>query len=304
EEEEEERDPDDDTENRLPTPPLQQPTPPPNIVQLPQNPPNPFQAPFQNNFDASLINPPPRDPSFLRIPEITPPPITPPPITPPPITPPPPMMMQCFSGDTIVKIFNYEEKRLDEISLNDWILTAGDNKIGFSKVLSWLHKMPNETAEFLKFTLENGKSLKMTQKHFIYKTDCLANNITNFKSHHFLYEKIQAGNIQLSDCILFMNDDTKFIPTRISKIEKIQEKGIYAPLTDNGNIIANNIFASCYSEIDDELLQFTLPILNQYFNILIDTLTVFYDTIFQSRQTETDLIPGIQSFVQIVKTLL
>uniref|UniRef100_A0AC34GH70 Hint domain-containing protein n=1 Tax=Panagrolaimus sp. ES5 TaxID=591445 RepID=A0AC34GH70_9BILA len=157
-----------DEEVFTPVPPL------PNIIQnlpilqLTQNPPNPFQAPFQNN----LINPPPpRDPSFLRVPEITPPPITPPPITPPP----PPMMMQCFSGDTIVKTFKNEEKRLNELSVDDWILSAGDNRIGFSTVVSWLHKMPTEAAEFLKFSLENGKTLKITQKHFIYKTDCLGN---------------------------------------------------------------------------------------------------------------------------------
>uniref|UniRef100_A0A914YXI7 Uncharacterized protein n=1 Tax=Panagrolaimus superbus TaxID=310955 RepID=A0A914YXI7_9BILA len=269
-----------------PVPPLPNILQNPPVFQLPQNPLNPFQAPFQNNFDASLLNPPPRDPSILRVPEITPPPITPPPITPPPITPPPPMMMQCFSGDTMVKLFDNKEIRLDELSVDDWVLSAGDNRIGFSTIVSWLHKMPTEVATFLKFTLENGI------------------DIANMTTYQFLYEKIQAEKVQLSDCLLSMNDDTKFVPTRVYKIEKIQEMGIYAPLTDNGNIIVNSIFASCYSEIDDELFQFTLPVINQYFKAMVDTLKIFYDVIFQINSSETDLIPGIQSFVEIVKTLL
>uniref|UniRef100_A0AC35GFM8 Hint domain-containing protein n=1 Tax=Panagrolaimus sp. PS1159 TaxID=55785 RepID=A0AC35GFM8_9BILA len=80
----------------------------------------------------------------------------------------------CFSGDTIVKILNGKEKRMDELKIGDWVLSGGEGKMGFSKIVSWLHRMPNVRFEFLKLTLENGKSLKITKKHFIYKFDCSA----------------------------------------------------------------------------------------------------------------------------------
>uniref|UniRef100_A0A914PS63 Hint domain-containing protein n=1 Tax=Panagrolaimus davidi TaxID=227884 RepID=A0A914PS63_9BILA len=78
----------------------------------------------------------------------------------------------CFSSDTIVKLLNGNEKRMVELELEDWVLSAGDDRIGYNKVISWLHRMPNVTETFLKITLENGKVIKITKKHFIYKIDC------------------------------------------------------------------------------------------------------------------------------------
>uniref|UniRef100_A0AC34FQ49 Hint domain-containing protein n=1 Tax=Panagrolaimus sp. ES5 TaxID=591445 RepID=A0AC34FQ49_9BILA len=144
----------------------------------------------------------------------------------------------CFSGDTLVKVLNGNEKRMDELEIGEWILTAGDNRIGYSRVISWLHRMPNIKSEFVKISLENGRSLKLTKKHFIYKIDCSANETRNYS-----YSLIEAEKIQLSDCLLSLTQNTRLSPTRISKIEIIHETGIYAPLTDSGNITVNGIFA-------------------------------------------------------------
>uniref|UniRef100_A0A914Q064 Hint domain-containing protein n=1 Tax=Panagrolaimus davidi TaxID=227884 RepID=A0A914Q064_9BILA len=78
----------------------------------------------------------------------------------------------CFSGDTYVRTANGETKRVDELKIGEWVFSPGDGKMGISKVVSWLHRMPELEMEFLKITLENGKTLKITRKHYIYKTDC------------------------------------------------------------------------------------------------------------------------------------
>uniref|UniRef100_A0A914Q059 Uncharacterized protein n=1 Tax=Panagrolaimus davidi TaxID=227884 RepID=A0A914Q059_9BILA len=203
--------------------------------------------------------PPPPQPSTpppMQTPPPTPPtvspPLTPPTVSPPIIpTTPPPMMMRCFSGDTVVTLRNNQKKRLDELDENDdWILSAGDNRIGFNKMLSWLHRMPNIETEFIKFTLENGKTLKITKNHYIYKAECSAKCGTHDQHQ---YNSVAAEKVLPSDCLLSLNNDsTKMVLTRISKIETVIEKGIYAPLTDSGDILVNDIFASCYSEIDNQ----------------------------------------------------
>uniref|UniRef100_A0A914QC73 Hint domain-containing protein n=1 Tax=Panagrolaimus davidi TaxID=227884 RepID=A0A914QC73_9BILA len=78
----------------------------------------------------------------------------------------------CFTADTIVTTMNGQKKRMDELNVNDWVLSAGVNAVGYSKINSWAHRKPNFMAEFIKFTLQNGKELKMTKKHYIYKSDC------------------------------------------------------------------------------------------------------------------------------------
>uniref|UniRef100_A0A914P7N0 Hint domain-containing protein n=1 Tax=Panagrolaimus davidi TaxID=227884 RepID=A0A914P7N0_9BILA len=86
-----------------------------------------------------------------------------------------PSNMYCFSADTLVTIYDgHKKKRMDELLIGDFVLTADskNGNIGFSKVTSWIHKKKNLIAKFLKFTLENGQSLKITEKHYIFKGDC------------------------------------------------------------------------------------------------------------------------------------
>ena len=45
----------------------------------------------------------------------------------------------------------------------------------FSKVSIWLHKNPDQVAVFHKLTLEDGRTLKLTGKHYIFKTKCTVN---------------------------------------------------------------------------------------------------------------------------------
>uniref|UniRef100_A0A914RB27 Uncharacterized protein n=1 Tax=Panagrolaimus davidi TaxID=227884 RepID=A0A914RB27_9BILA len=151
----------------------------------------------------------------------------------------------CFSGDTTVETVKGKKIRMDELTVGEWILSGDSNggELGHSKVNSWIHKKPNQVAEFLMFTLENGQTLKITKKHYIYKGNC--QNVNNSASNS--YEMAYAENVSIRDCLFSLNQRKQLIETRISRIELIKEKGIYAPLTENGNLIVNGIFASCYS---------------------------------------------------------
>lgn len=44
--------------------------------------------------------------------------------------------------------------------------------MAYSPVTTWLHRMPEELAEFRRIVLEDGTLLKVTAKHFVYKSDC------------------------------------------------------------------------------------------------------------------------------------
>uniref|UniRef100_A0AC34G0B1 Hint domain-containing protein n=1 Tax=Panagrolaimus sp. ES5 TaxID=591445 RepID=A0AC34G0B1_9BILA len=131
-------------------------------------------------------------------------------------------------------------KRMDELEINDWIFSASKAGFGFSRIVSWLHRMPKQKFEFIKITLENGKSLEITKKHYIYKCD---NFDSNKSIQTFPKQYIEAESLQISDCLLYLNNRNQFQPTKIKKLERIFKDGIYAPLTDSGNIIVNGILA-------------------------------------------------------------
>uniref|UniRef100_A0AC35FUP6 Hint domain-containing protein n=1 Tax=Panagrolaimus sp. PS1159 TaxID=55785 RepID=A0AC35FUP6_9BILA len=199
----------------------------------------------------------------------------------------------CFTADTIVTTMNGQKKRMDELSVNDWVLSAGEKAVGYSKVNSWAHRKPNFMAEFIKFTLKNGKELKMTKKHYIYKSDC-SNYGSMISVEEASKEMVYAENVSISDCLFIVQRNTKIIESRILKIEKIQERGIYSPMTNNGNIIVNDIFASCYNIVKNEKLQSSLPSFSAKIKQILSTL--YYQILsndYNISKTEVDLIPVI-----------
>uniref|UniRef100_A0A914P9E5 Hint domain-containing protein n=1 Tax=Panagrolaimus davidi TaxID=227884 RepID=A0A914P9E5_9BILA len=250
--------------------------------------------------------------------QIVPPPVPPPPPqpVPPPAQPVPPssyypvagggslLNYLCFSADTHVTTLDGTKKRMDDLKINDWILSGNseNGNIGFSKVSSWIHKKPNLKAEFIKFSLKNGQHLKITKMHYIFKGNC--------KSKKGSFENLQmvfAQNVSIHDCLYTLNSKNELIETRILSIEMVEEKGIYAPLTETGTIIVNDIFASCYSNVDAKHLQFSLPSFTEfvkYISSFFNSGHISSSPFLKSFSNEYDLMPGFKFLANILKDVL
>uniref|UniRef100_A0AC34FAH3 Ig-like domain-containing protein n=1 Tax=Panagrolaimus sp. ES5 TaxID=591445 RepID=A0AC34FAH3_9BILA len=270
-----------------------EPVPPPNFQAPPQIAQQPFfpqqQAiPFQG---AAAAAPPPVQysaPSFggLSLPGWA-----------------PSLGFSCFSADTLVTTHGNKKIRMDELKVGEWIL-SGDSRsgeMGYSKVASWIHKKPDLMAEFLKFSLENGQELKITKKHFIYKGNCKNENSTIYKND---LEMVYAENVTIDDCLFTINDQNELISTPISKIELIQEKGIFAPLTETGNIVVNDIFASCYSNVKVQTMQMYLPSFTKIIKNILSSIGLHYQDPSLSNKNEFDLVPGFSLLINVLKDVL
>uniref|UniRef100_A0A914DMP8 Uncharacterized protein n=1 Tax=Acrobeloides nanus TaxID=290746 RepID=A0A914DMP8_9BILA len=161
----------------------------------------------------------------------------------------------CFSGDTIVET-SIGPKRMDELKLNDWVLSANGSEVLFTRIESWIHRLPSKKAEFLQLELEDGRMLKITSKHFIYKTECTAPGQTVL-FHELTKQVVFAEKVQVGDCLYVLpNKNAKnFIQQRVKSIETVVEYGIYAPMTGNTDIVVNDIYASCYNIIYNKEMQ-------------------------------------------------
>lgn len=71
-------------------------------------------------------------------------------------------------------------------------------QITFSPVTLWLHREEDTEAVFVNVLTENGKKLKLTEKHLIMRSSCLSNR-------HFLpqfEETVFANELQEGDCLI------------------------------------------------------------------------------------------------------
>ncbi|KAK6044588.1 hypothetical protein COOONC_17907 [Cooperia oncophora] len=59
-------------------------------------------------------------------------------------------------------------KRMDQLKIGDLVLTAEVNSTVFTPVVSFLHRLPDTVASFIKLQTDDGE-LKLTPQHFIYK---------------------------------------------------------------------------------------------------------------------------------------
>uniref|UniRef100_A0A914W138 Hint domain-containing protein n=1 Tax=Plectus sambesii TaxID=2011161 RepID=A0A914W138_9BILA len=148
----------------------------------------------------------------------------------------------CFSGDAIVET-DKGLKRMDELVIGDNVLSADRHTPTFSRVMTFLHRLPERKVAFYEIEAHSGNStttVKLTGNHFIYVTDCKS------RKHHRIY----AADVKIGHCLLLLNERRAlFAPTPVVKLGKVWQTGIYSPLTTTGTIAVNNILASCHSSV-------------------------------------------------------
>ncbi|CAK5078321.1 unnamed protein product [Meloidogyne enterolobii] len=164
--------------------------------------------------------------------------------------------LQCFSGDQLVNTPR-GEKRMDELKIGDLVLSVDESLVAYSPILMFLHRLPNEKAKFKIITTLEGQQLKLTEFHLVWAgcSNLRLIRAKDLNNGECLYTvKNKRNNIT---SLIKSKEMMRLSSTKIIKINEIEENGIYAPLTSNGNILVNGLLASCHSNIAAQTLQQT-----------------------------------------------
>lgn len=252
---------------------------------LPVEPPQPVEPPLPPE-------PPAPQPQFVPQQEFVAEPIYFPAPAPPAIAAAPPVYYSgvgsyyCFTGDTKVRLIDGSEKRLDVLQVEDWVQTLNGAQVKYVPVSFWLHKVPSQSAEFLRIELSDGTTVKLTARHFIYKTTCTfeGQEITN--ATQLSREAVLAERVIEGDCLYRIMENERIYTTRVTKITKVFETGIYSPMTSNGKIVVNGIYASCHNIVQSNSLQ-------RSFFSYAEQMRELYASFFSEPSDVAELPPGI-----------
>ncbi|VDM48757.1 unnamed protein product [Toxocara canis] len=100
----------------------------------------------------------------------------------------------CFSNDMKVQTAHNGIKRMDELKVDDWA--------EYVPVKSWIHRLPEQKAEFLKINLADGNLIKLTRRHFVYKAKCVGREkfitLRQIKKQAVWAEKVHPGDCLFS----------------------------------------------------------------------------------------------------------
>lgn len=149
----------------------------------------------------------------------------------------------CFAPNTTV-ITSNGPIEIKNLKIGDMVLSEESGVPKLSEITSFLHKLPDTEVTYIHLELDDGTHLDITPQHFIYKGNCkeLGNDM------------VYAEKVKVGECVNKVSDNGKFVSIKVvdSTVKKII--GAYSPLTKNGNILVNNISASCYSIVKSNSL--------------------------------------------------
>ncbi|RCN27532.1 hint module [Ancylostoma caninum] len=191
-----------------------------------------------------------------------------------------------------VRLIDGSDKSLDELEVDDWVQTLKGAEVQYAPVSFWLHRVPHQKAEFHKIELSDGTELKLTAKHFIYKTTCPTagegDTVDELSRQAVFADKVNEG-----DCLYKVTEDERIITARVTKVSKVSETGIYSPMTSNGKIVVNGIYASCHNIVESYSLQ------NTFFSY-VDTFRKWYSSIFGAHMGVDELPLGIDTLTTMM----
>lgn len=154
----------------------------------------------------------------------------------------------CFSGSGLVTTADGVQKPMAYLRPGEEVLSLSESgEIVLSRVLLFLHLDRESRTTFLIFTTENGKRMALTPNHLIFAAP-------NLKLHHHEYEAIFAKKVRTGDYILTTGDNRGLQPSKVVSISLQERMGVYAPLTEHGNLFVDGVLVSNYASVEDHRL--------------------------------------------------
>ncbi|CAO4385544.1 unnamed protein product [Caenorhabditis nigoni] len=183
----------------------------------------------------------------------------------------------CFSTDSWMTTPT-GKKRMDQVAIGDLVLTGNLTATYYTPIISWMHREPENRYNFHTIMTEYGKMLAVSAKHLIYRNLCDENYAEYVRYLPKGRNVVFAEELKVGDCLVLLYKG-KYRQQRVMRISITERKGIFAPITENGRIIVNDIVASVYSGIKHTRLQ------GQYYSTVAyiqSWLRLFGDSVFQT----------------------
>lgn len=146
-----------------------------------------------------------------------------------------------------------------------------DGGIVFSPIIMFFHQDPNLRSHFRTIETEDHQKLAITPLHLIYKLN-----------KHTQHEVVDYVNRITTGDLLYVRDSLHpsepITMRRVVNVKEVTLSGVYAPLTETGTIIVDDIVASCYALFPSDTI-------SHWSMFPVRLLTKFYPNFFATDQT-------------------
>lgn len=157
----------------------------------------------------------------------------------------------CFTADTEVTLADGRPRRVDELRRGDVVRAVDESgALVDSEVILWLDRDPAERRLFYRLSTASGRRLTVTPGHLLYVLDADSAAAGNRSAQHARVTFVK--HVIEGDYVLASAEGGAVAAERVTAVELVHERGVYAPLTRHGTLLANGVLASCYAMVDDQ----------------------------------------------------
>ncbi|XP_067655473.1 sonic hedgehog protein-like [Haliotis asinina] len=158
----------------------------------------------------------------------------------------------CFPGDVTLTLQDGTDISMKNLRAGHKVKTVANGQVIFTEVKTFLKRQPAKSAIYLTISTESGPSLSLSGRHLVFVAT--SNNTGNMLPRFAL--TVKPGDYLFSKG----NCGQPLCPALVTDVEPVVKEGVYVPLTDEGTVLVNGVFASCYSSIDHHIAHaFTAP---------------------------------------------
>jgi len=153
----------------------------------------------------------------------------------------------CFSGDSVVHT-SEGPMTMGNLRVGHKVLVMNEatGQTAFERVDSFIHRRPDIEADFLRLQTTAGNKLTLSPKHLVPVVDCECPTApTTLKF---------AKDAAVGECLL-VHRDGHITQSQIRSVEQVTKTGIFAPLTKSGNLVVDDVIASCYASYEGHFVQ-------------------------------------------------
>lgn len=154
---------------------------------------------------------------------------------------------RCFPANAYVRREDGEQILIKNVKIGDKLLTLNHQGSPiYSEVNMMMHRQPNVVVkDYVKISTEAGKTIVLSLHHLI-----AISNI-NSSTQQFIFGK---DIIPRHHHILTYDEKGGVARSRVLSKEYATELGAFAPLTMEGTLVVNDVYASCYSEFPSHMI--------------------------------------------------
>jgi len=162
----------------------------------------------------------------------------------------------CFTADAKVRTEDGGWKLISDVQIGDRLAAVDSaGSVVYSPVLLFLDRDTQQRRNFVVLRTERGTELTLTPSHLIYtiSTNDIDANDADDASQSQLVATF-AHRVQIDDWIVTVDADGRSRRQRVVDVGVAAHTGVYAPLTEEGTLVVDDVVVSCYAVVDDQRL--------------------------------------------------